>query len=89
MPRAHFYIEGDVQGVGFRAYADREARRLGLTGWVKNSEGGVEVVAEGTKEKLEQLRMLLQKGPHGADVESVQVVWEKETGEFGDFEVRA
>ena len=89
MPRAHFYIDGDVQGVFFRAYTEREARKLGITGWVRNTkEGDVEVIAEGPKEKLEELHKLLQKGPSSADVESVQLVWEDETGEFEDFEVR-
>ena len=89
MTRARFYIEGDVQGVFFRAYAEREAKKLGLTGWVRNTkEGDVEVVAEGPKEKLEELHKLLRKGPSSADVESVQMVWEDETGEFEDFEVR-
>jgi len=90
MPRAHFYIDGEVQGVSFRAYTEREANKLDLKGWVRNTTGGgVEVIAEGPKEKLEEFHKLLQKGPGSAEVESVQLLWEDETGEFEDFEVRA
>ncbi len=88
MPRAHFYVEGNVQGVGYRAFVEREAAKLGLKGWVRNSEEGVEIVAEGPKEKLEQLHKLLQKGTPNSGVESVQLLWEGATGEFKDFEVR-
>jgi len=89
MPRAHFYVEGNVQGVGYRAFVEREAAKLGLKGWVKNTENsGVEVVAEGSKENLEKLHKLLQKGTPNSGVESVQLLWEGATGEFKDFEVR-
>lgn len=88
MARAHFYVEGKVQGVGFRAFVAGEARKLGLLGWVRNSEGGgVEVVAEGTRESLERLHEMLQKGPPGSIVDSVRVIWGKETMEFKDFTV--
>ena len=46
--RVHVLIKGRVQGVFFRAAAQREARRLGITGWVKNRpDGGIEIMAEG------------------------------------------
>ena len=46
--RVHLVIKGRVQGVFFRAATQREARRLGVTGWVKNrTDGSVEVLAEG------------------------------------------
>ena len=63
---------GRVQGVGYRAYVERVAEKLGLDGWVKNRrDGSVEVYAMGTPEKLGQLRAALQKGPMMARVEYV------------------
>ncbi len=56
MFRAHIYYSGRVQGVGFRYTIQDCARRLGLTGWVKNlPDGRVEMTVEGTKENIDQL----------------------------------
>jgi acylphosphatase len=73
-PRAFFVlILGRVQGVGFRYSAYHEARRLGLSGWVRNTpEGDVELWAEGSGEKLNTLLRWLRRGPPGARVESVR-----------------
>ena len=73
-PQALFaLIRGRVQGVGFRYSAWHEARRLGLSGWVRNTpEGDVELWAEGSGEKLGALLRWLRRGPPGARVESVQ-----------------
>lgn len=88
MKRVHLTISGDVQGVGYRAWARKQAREMGLVGWVKNREdGAVEVVAEGEKHKLEILMKECHDGPEVAFVEKVQVEWEKATGEFVGFEV--
>jgi acylphosphatase len=66
----HFLIQGRVQGVGFRWYVQREAGKLGLRGWVSNTEEGeVEVVASGTAEELAELRAILRRGPRGARVD--------------------
>ena len=67
-------VIGRVQGVGFRYCACREADRLGLTGWVRNTdEGDVEVHAEGPPEALEVFAHWLHSGPPGARVESVHL----------------
>jgi acylphosphatase len=66
-------IRGRVQGVGFRYSAYHEARRLGLSGWVRNTpEGDVELWAEGSGEKLKLLLRWLRRGPPGSRVESVR-----------------
>jgi acylphosphatase len=66
----HFLIQGRVQGVGFRWYVQREAGRMDLRGWVRNTEEGeVEVVASGTAEELAELRASLRRGPRGARVD--------------------
>ncbi len=65
-------ISGIVQGVGFRVYTQREAIRLNLTGWVKNTpEGHVEVFAQGDERGLILLKEWLKKGPSAATVTSV------------------
>ena len=74
MESRHFLIEGKVQGVWYRASAEREARRLGLDGWVRNlADGRVEAAARGTPEGLAEFERWLWQGPSGARVVSVQV----------------
>ena len=86
--RLHAMISGTVQGVGFRYTTRDVARRLRLTGWVRNRmSGDVEVVAEGDREALEQLRAFLSRGPSGANVTRVNASWGAATGEFTSFTV--
>jgi len=88
MKQVHLVIRGRVQGVFFRASTQREAKRLGLSGWVKNrSDGAVEVLAEGEEESLRQLSMWAERGPSAARVDDVQVRWRAYTGEFPDFRI--
>jgi len=87
--RAHVYIKGRVQGVFYRAWTLRQAHDLQLTGWVRNLEDGrVEVVAEGEKDKLIKLIEAVGKGPTLARVVHTDLIWEKSTGEFGEFAIR-
>lgn len=87
--RLHAHIEGNVQGVGFRYFVTQTAAPLNLTGWVRNRwNKKVEVVAEGTKESLEQLLADLRRGPRANTSQNVQVAWEAATGEFKRFRVR-
>ena len=82
--RAHLFVSGRVQGVGFRYSAVGAARRLGgLAGWVRNlDDGRVEAVVEGPREKLEELIARCRVGPPAARVEDVAVSWEPPSGEF-------
>jgi acylphosphatase len=81
-------INGRVQGVFFRLKTKEEADKLGLTGWVKNNgDGSVEGVAEGDKDKLEQLIDWCKKGPQHAKVDSVTVNWQPFIGGFKSFEI--
>lgn len=80
-------IRGRVQGVGFRYALQIEARRLGLTGWVRNrSDGSVEAVAQGAPEAVEALIEWSRRGPPSAQVTDVQV--QPGEGEYTDFELR-
>ncbi|HEX6349882.1 MAG TPA: acylphosphatase [Candidatus Dormibacteraeota bacterium] len=86
--RMRAVIHGDVQGVGFRDFVERRARGLGLTGTVRNrGDGAVEVVAEGDKAALENLKQHLREGPRMAIVSQVELNEEAATGEFDRFEI--
>ncbi len=87
--RLHAKVCGRVQLVMFRDFAMRHATRLGLKGFVKNmNDGTVEVVLEGSKEKLEELLRLLRKGPLLARVERVEETWSEGTDAFDTFTIR-
>ena len=84
--RVHIVIRGKVQGVFFRDYAKKEADKMGVTGWAKNTDdGGVEIVAEGDKSCLRQFIILCEKGNSLATVTNVDYDWEEFTGKFNDF----
>jgi acylphosphatase len=88
MERLHAVIRGDVQGVGFRYFVQRNAGRLGLTGWVRNNDDGtVEVVAEGGRAELEQLKRALEEGPRMARVDRVEARWSEATGGLDGFDL--
>jgi acylphosphatase len=87
--RAHVFVSGMVQGVFFRSETQYEAKKRGVTGWVRNlPDGRVEAVFEGEEEKVKELINFCKHGPPGARVISVDVRWENYTGEFKDFEIR-
>ncbi len=82
--RCHLWLSGRVQGVGFRFFTERVARRLGLSGFARNlADGRVEVVAEGARSAVETLLKELRQGPSGAVVHNVIVEWEPPTGKSG------
>jgi len=67
-----FLISGRVQGVGYRIFAQREAHKLGISGFTRNLyDGRVEVLAHGTPAQLSQLRDALQRGPLFSNVDDV------------------
>jgi acylphosphatase len=88
MERLHAVVRGDVQGVGFRYFVQRNAGRLGLRGWVRNNDDGtVEVVAEGGRPELDQLKRALEEGPRMARVERVDARWSAATGGLDGFDL--
>ncbi len=85
----HAVVHGLVQGVSFRFYTMQEAKRLKLTGWVRNRpEGTVEVVAEGSRSALERLVAWLKRGSPAARVTNVDIEWRAAKHESTDFSVR-
>ena len=88
--RAHIWVKGRVQGVGFRAYVEYSARQIGdLTGWVRNvGYDTVEAVAEGERSRVERLIEVIKQGPRASRVDESKVEWETPTGEFLQFGVK-
>ena len=88
--RAHVWVKGRVQGVGFRAHVEYGARQIGgLTGWVRNvGYDTVEAIAEGERANIERLIQAMKEGPRGSRVDESKVEWEEPTGEFDRFGVR-
>jgi len=87
--RAHIWLTGRVQGVGFRAFVESIALQAKVTGWVRNvGYDMVEAVAEGTREKVEQFVELMKQGPRASRVGESRIEWEDVTGEFREFGVK-
>ncbi len=87
--RIHIIVFGGVQGVFFRANTEETANRLGVTGFVRNlPDGTVEVVAEGEKEKLEELLKWCSHGPSAASVSKIKHEWGESKSEFSGFAIR-
>lgn len=85
--RIKIKVYGYVQGVFFRYTTRKIARRLGLTGFVKNMpDGTVYIEAEGSVDKLSELLEFSKKGPKHAHVEKVEHSFAEPTNEFKGFD---
>lgn len=81
-------VGGIVQGVGFRYATEREARRLQLTGWVRNThDGQVEILADGPTGAVREFLEWCQRGPAGAYVRSVRHAELPSTGPLEEFHI--
>lgn len=88
LKRIHVIVRGRVQGVYYRASAQREARQYGLTGWVKNKpDGSVEMVVEGEEDQVKDFLAWAQQGPSTSRVDKVETKWRSYTGEFSEFRI--
>jgi acylphosphatase len=86
--RVRVFVDGRVQGVAYRFFAEKYAGRLDVTGWIRNlPDGRVEVLAEGTEAHIEAFLTRLRDGPGLARIETFEVSREPATGEFRDFRV--
>jgi len=84
----HVLVSGRVQGVGFRWFVMREARTLGVTGWVRNRmEGDVEIHAEGDSGLLERFLRVVAEGPPYGRVERVERIDAEARGSFRGFDI--
>ncbi|MDR0382528.1 MAG: acylphosphatase [Spirochaetaceae bacterium] len=81
-------VYGRVQNVGFRYYACAEAKRLGVSGWIRNNPGGdVEIHAEGDGENLKKFASWLNMGPPSGSVHHVDLHWSEPLGTYRGFTV--
>jgi acylphosphatase len=86
--RLNAFIQGAVQGVGFRFYIYQTGLDLGLRGWVRNRiNGRVEILAEGSREKLEILLDKARKGPQMAQIVGVDVEWHETQNDLPPFTI--
>jgi acylphosphatase len=88
MIAARVRVSGRVQGVGFRYSTQREAKRRGITGWVRNEyDGSVQVECEGEEADVKQFVGWLKKGPPGAHVTHADVKKLPYKGVYSSFTV--
>ena len=83
-----FLIRGDVQGVGYRFFAQRAAARHQVVGYVRNlPDGTVEALAEGPANSVESFKHDLATGPHWASVEQVEEINLDPSGKYPSFRI--
>ena len=83
-----FFLRGDVQGVGFRFFAQRAAARHQVVGYVKNlDDGRVEALAEGPARKVEAFKHELATGPRFSSVDHVEEINIDPSGAYSSFRI--
>lgn len=86
--RVHLLISGRVQGVGFRAFTQRYAQKLGIKGWVRNlPTGEVELAAEGPEEAMAEFEKQVRQGPRWAKVEAIKMLESAAKEPLGEFKI--
>jgi acylphosphatase len=84
----HYLVSGDVQGVGYRFFAQRVAAHHQVVGFVRNlADGRVELFAEGTLEGVEGFKHDIAAGPDFARVEQVEEISVEPTGKYPTFRI--
>ncbi len=87
MKQVHLLISGFVQGVGFREFVRSNAKKMEITGWARNLlDNRVEVIAQGSEEKLKEFIKICEKGPFLAEVKNISVEWQEIVEKFDSFE---
>lgn len=83
-----FLIRGEVQGVGYRFFAQRAAARHEVSGHIRNCpDGTVEAVAEGSASDVEEFKKDLVTGPQWSHVEQVEEISLETTGLYASFRI--
>jgi acylphosphatase len=81
-------IRGDVQGVGYRFFAQRAAAKHQVVGYVRNEpDGSVEVLAEGPASNMEGFKSELATGPQWSRVEQLEEIALDPSGSYTSFRV--
>lgn len=87
--RAHIWVKGRVQNVGFRAHVEYHALEIGVLGWVRNIGSDiVETVAEGTRMQVDQFIEMVKQGPRASRIDQARVEYEPTTGQLSGFDVK-
>lgn len=82
-------VTGRVQGVAFRAWTWRQARHLGITGWVQNEpDGTVAALLSGPDDAVDAMVRLLWNGPPAAQVSGVEIEERDAEDTFAEFQIR-
>jgi acylphosphatase len=85
-----FIVRGRVQGVGFRYFAIRAARQIGVVGSVRNlADGTVEAIAEGPPPAIAKFRTALEQGPSYGHVARVDEMEMQPTGRYKGFDAES
>lgn len=89
MKQMHVWVSGFVQGVGYRVFTRKQARKRLFTGWVKNlPDGRVEAIVQSENEQeLRAFIPVLEKGSYFAQVKAVVVEWEVPSEMFAEFTI--
>ena len=88
LKHAHLLVQGQVQGIGYRFFALKTARIVGVSGWVKNlPTGEVELEAEGEDTAIKQYIQTLRTKHPWAQIDNVAVNWLPYEGKFQDFKI--
>jgi len=83
-----FFISGEVQGVGFRFFAQRAAARHQIVGYVKNlDDGRVEALAEGPARNVEAFKHELTTGPRFSSVDHIEEINLDPSGRYSSFRI--
>ncbi len=86
---AQIFVQGRVQGVGFRHFAKQRAELHQIRGFVRNLvDGRVEVVGVGSRPAIKALIEDLQRGPPASEVQKCQIQWRTEPNFFQNFSIR-
>ncbi len=86
--RMQVLYSGQVQGVGFRYNVKSVATGFDVTGWVRNlPDGGVELIAEGSKGELETFRQAIRESGLDHFIRQEEVSWQEANSEFRGFEI--
>lgn len=85
----HILVSGNVQGVGYRYYAQMKAMQLGITGWAKNHDDGtVEIIASGPDVDLDQFVSDLRQGNPFSEVIDIQINQLEEKNVYHSFTIK-
>lgn len=87
MKRVHVFVYGKVQGIFFRSNIKKRAYSLGIKGWVRNIDKGVEAIFEGKDNDIKRIIEFCKIGPRGARIDKVDIINEDYKDEFKEFKV--